>query len=143
MKKAEDCGYKIYTEITKELLDSVREGDLIKVNDWTAPYKVMGVSENYFVMQRYNFGKLWYSVCEKKPWPGIRHNAMRGGMFHVSTDNWIFGSPVFFEGEYDFTNKEKTDAYLQTFERGEAALSERRGYPITQIAIKKAAKKEE
>ena len=40
MKKS----YEQYTDITKELLDSIRVGDLVKVNDWKKPPRVKGVS---------------------------------------------------------------------------------------------------
>lgn len=42
--------YKHYTEITKEILDSIKAGMLVKINDWKRPMKVVGVSENYFCM---------------------------------------------------------------------------------------------
>ena len=44
--------YKIFINITKEVLDSVKPGDLVKVNDWKKPLKVIAVSDNYFVMAR-------------------------------------------------------------------------------------------
>lgn len=84
-------GYEQHTTITKELLDGIKVGDLIKVNDWKKPLRVKGVSDNYFVMATKQFGDTIYSVCEKKPWGGIRYNAMVGGMFHVGRDSWTFG----------------------------------------------------
>lgn len=125
--------YQNYTEITKELLDSVQVGDLVKCNDWKVPYRVYGVSENYFVMARRMFKNWCYSVCEKKPWPGIRHNAMTGGMFHIGTDNWIFG----YIGGYDFTDPDNAKEYLDCFENGETELSVRRSCPLESISIKK------
>jgi len=125
-------GYTIYEEITKEVLDGVKVGDLVKCNDWTVPYRVKGVSEHYFVMTRKQFGATYYSICEKKPWPGIRHNAMTGGMFHIGPDHWIFG----WIGGYDFDDQENMAEYLNSLEAGETAISERRGCPLTSIAIK-------
>ena len=127
-------GYEIYTEITKELLDSVKVGDLVKCNDWKVPFRVKGVSENYFVMARKTFGQTDYSICEKKPWPGIRHNAMTGGMFHISTDDWIFG----WSGGYDFDDQQNMAAYLASLEKGETCISERRGCPLTTMVIKRS-----
>ena len=60
-------GYEQHTTITKELLDGIKVGDLIKVNDWKKPLRVKGVSDNYFVMATKQFGDTIYSVCEKKP----------------------------------------------------------------------------
>lgn len=139
-------GYKAFTEITKELLDGVAVGDLIKVNDWKKPLRVKGVSKDYFVMATKQFGETVYSVCEKKPWGGIRHNAMIGGMFHVGTDGWIFGSPVWSGSGYDFDDAEKTKKYLETFELPEEAedhsfISPRRAIPIFEIYIKREGEK--
>lgn len=126
--------YEIHEEITKEVLDSVQVGDLVKCNDWTVPYRVKGVSENYFVMARKMFGQTSYSICEKKPWPGIKYNAMTGGMFHIGPDNMVFG----WIGGYDFDDEANTAEYLEALESGELAISERRGCPLTCIAVKRA-----
>lgn len=132
--------YIHYSNVTREILDTICVEDLIKINDWKMPLRVKAVSENYFVMTRKQFGHTVYSVCSKRPWNGIRHNAMRGGMFHCSTDSWVFGSPlsVDYENLYDFENSEANDAYLLSFESGESELSERRGIPIYELYIKKA-----
>ena len=123
--------YKTYTEITKELLDQIEVGDLIKVNDWDNPLQVKAVSENYFVMATKLFGDTEYSVCEKKQWGGIRYNKMIGGMFHVGTDSWVFGWP----GDYNFDNPEIAAKYLKSFEDGESELSPRNTVPIFTIQI--------
>lgn len=125
--------YKTYDEITKELLDGIVVGDLVKVNDWKKPLRVKAVSENYFVMATKAFGKTIYSVCEKKRWDGIMYSAMRGGMFHVGRDSWIFG----WLGGYDFDNPKTANKYLQSFERGKSELSPRSAIPIYEIHIKR------
>jgi hypothetical protein len=135
--------YEVHKSITKEILDSIKVGDLIKVNDWKMPLRVKGVSENYFVMSRKAFGEnCIYSVCEKKPWGGIRHNDMTGGMFHVGRDSWLFGAPVDFGDSdyYDFDNTEATAAYLATFETEESEISCRNAIPICTLYIKRARK---
>ena len=131
-------------QITKEVLNSIKVGDLVKVNDWKRPLRVRAVSEDYFVMAVRMLGKWDYSVCEKKPWCGTRHNAMTGGMFHVGTDAWIFGSPIWHEfgcKGYDFDNPEASQAYVNTFElpegnREHAFISPRRAVPIRSLYIK-------
>lgn len=136
--------YKIFINITKEVLDSVKPGDLVKVNDWKKPLKVIAVSDNYFVMARKLFGEWEYSVCEKKPWGGIRYNAMIGGKFHVGTDGWVFGSPTWIDfdcEEYDFDNLEASQAYINSFElsednRDHSIISPRNAVPIASIYIK-------
>ena len=125
--------YEIYDEVSKKVLDSVQVGDLVKFNDWAAAYRVKGVSENYFVAARKMFGQVGYTICEKKRWPGIRYNAMRGGMYHIGPDNLIFGWP---EG-YDFDNEEVMERYLRALETERIAISERRGCPVYRIEIKR------
>jgi hypothetical protein len=136
--------YRNFTDVTKEILDNIKVGDLIKVNDWNKPLKVRAVSENYFVMASRMFGKWDYSVCEKKVWIGIKHNSMVGGKFHVGTDGWLFGSPVWYEfncNGYDFDNTEASQAYISAFElprshREHAFISPRNAVPIFSISIK-------
>lgn len=139
--------YNIYEEITKELLDSIKVGDLIKINDWNKPLRVRAVSKNYFVMASKMFGKWNYSVCEKIPWDGIIYNDMRGGFFHVGVDSWTFGSPIWCKfneyGSYDFENIDASQAYIESFELKEneensSSISMRRGtIPIYKIEIKR------
>ena len=131
--------YIHYTNVTKEMLDGVKVGDLIKVNDWKKPMRVKAVSENYFVMTKKQFGETWYSVCAKLPWGGIRYNAMIGGMFHCSTDSFLFGCPlsVDYPKLYEFEDEESNQKYLQAFEDGEYELSERRGIAIYDLYVKR------
>lgn len=42
--------YKHYENITREVLDTIKAGDLVRVNDWTCPMLVKAVSKNFFVM---------------------------------------------------------------------------------------------
>lgn len=130
--------YVHYTNVTREILDTIKVGDLIKVNDWKKPLRVKAVSDNYFVMTSKMFGDTCYSVCSKLPWGGIRYNSMRGGMFHCSTDNWVFGSPlgIDYKDLYQFENEEANQKYLQQFEDGECELSERRGVAIYDLYVK-------
>lgn len=130
--------YTHYTDVTREILNTIKVGDLIRVNDWKRPMRVKAISENYFIMTQKMFGETCYSVCSKLPWDGIRYNAMRGGMFHCSTDNWIFGSILCSEYDnlYEFENEEANQKYLQEFESGETELSQRRAIPIYDLYVK-------
>lgn len=135
--KRRATGYQVHEQVTKKVLDGIRVDDLIKVNDWKKPMRVRGVSENYAVMTESQFGKLYYSVIEKKPWDGVRYNAMRGGLFHCGKDDWIFGSTNF---DYKFDDPTAIEKYLQEFEGGETHLSERNAIPIMRIEIKGGGK---
>ena len=130
--------YVHYTEITREILDTIKVGDLVRVNDWKKPMKVKAVSENYFVMTQNMFGDTYYSVCSKLPWDSVRHNAMVGGMFHCGCDDWIFGSPLTIghENVYQFNNEETNKRYLQDFEDGKTHISERNGIAIYDLYVK-------
>ena len=132
--------YTHYNNITREILDTIKVGDLIKVNDWESPMEVKAVSENYFVMTENRDGEMYYSVCSKLPWDGIRYNSMVGGMFHCGTDNWVFGSSLQFEYEnvYYFENEECNKKYLEEFERGECKLSFRTSIAIYDLYVKTA-----
>lgn len=130
--------YVHYSDITREILDTIKVGDLIKVNDWTKPMRVKAVSENYFVMTRKQFKDTYYSVCSKLPWDGVKHNNMIGGMFHCGSDDWIMGSSLCVDHEkvYEFNDPEVSALYLQEFENGETHISERNGIPIYDLYIK-------
>lgn len=130
--------YIHYDNVTREILDTIKVGDLIKVNDWKKPMRVKAISENYFVMTKNMFGDTWYSVCSKLPWGGVRYNRMVGGMFHCSTDNMIFGSILSadYPDLYKFENEEANQKYLQEFENGDLELSERRGIAIYDLYVK-------
>lgn len=125
--------YRHYDNITKEILDSIKVRNLIRINDRKRGTRVVGVSDNYFVMIRKVCGNIAYSVCEKKPWGGIRYNAMRGGMFHCSTDNTLFG---YMDFDYKFDDEEQIKRYLDAFESGEIELSVRRAVPIYDLYVK-------
>lgn len=130
--------YTHYTNVTKEILDTIKVGDLIKVNNWKKPMRVKAVSKNYFVMTKKQFNDTYYSVCSKLPWKGIRYNSMVGGMFHCSTDTFLFGCPlsIDYPNLYKFENEEANQKYLQKFENGKYELSERRGIAIYDLYVK-------
>ena len=81
--------YIEYRNITKELLDSIKIGDLIKCNNWTVPLKVNAVSENYFVMVRKLFDKTEYSICQKTV-PNWSRNNVSGTTPIIGVDNKLF-----------------------------------------------------
>lgn len=121
-------------EITREILDSVKIGDYVRCNDWKRSMKVVGVSENYFVMAIKAFGRWIYSVCEKTPFKGIRHNSLIGGYFSIGTDNYSFGVPM--KNAYEFDNEEFISKYLKAFEEKDCELSMRRSCALISIAIR-------
>ena len=125
-------------QVTKELLDSIKFGDLVKVNDWKKSLRVKGVTNNYFAMTINQLGKTVYSICEKKRRTSGQHNRMTPNMFHVSRDAWVFG----WKWDYNFENHDAVIDYLKSFEEVPeglelSRLSERAGIPIEEIWIKR------
>lgn len=58
-------GFVHYKDITRKILDTIKVGDEILVNNWTDPMTVKCVSENYFVMTCVKDEDTYYSVCSK------------------------------------------------------------------------------
>lgn len=133
--------FELYQNVSRLDLDTLKVGDQVKVNDWEDAMTVKAVSENYLVMTCQKDGDVYYSVCSKLPWHGIRHNAMRGGMFHCSTDDWVWGSPLCIEHKdvYKFEDPELSAQYLQDFEDGKCHLSERCGIPIYDLYVRRGS----
>ena len=136
-----------YTEITKELLDSIAVGDFVAIQDWDEMYEVRAVSDNYFLMASTSPEKEgWYSICEKKPF-GYTHNDRRNGMFHCGTDFWAFGyidsfddfsdDPNGSENPYTFKNSKFNKSYLMSLEKEETKLSARTSVPIYELYLKR------
>lgn len=124
--------YIHYTNITREILDTIKVGDLVKINDWGKPLRVKAVSNNFFVMAQKQFKNTVYSVCSKLPFEGIRYNNMRNGMFHCGTDDSVFGSPH----GYEFGNEKEANTYLKDFENGNLHLSFRTSIPVFDLYVK-------
>jgi hypothetical protein len=125
--------YVNHENVTREILDTVKVGDLIKCNDWEAPMRVVGVSTNYFVMIQKAFGNTLYSVCEKIPCDHSR-NHYNEDYFRIGTDDYIGGCG--FGSEWD--NADAVKKYLEEFESGETELSVRRAINLERISTKSA-----
>ena len=137
--KSEYILYSPDLPVTREDLDSICVGDLVKINDWKKPMRVKAVSKNYFVMSSNFFGKPYYAICSKKPFDGKGHyNGIVGGMFYCGPDAWIFGSPLTerYENLYEFNNDEANKQYLKSLEEGETSISTRKSIAIYDLYVK-------
>ena len=116
--------YRDYDTITSEVLDTVKVGDKVRINDWKMPLTVKGISEHFFVMERNAFRHPLYSVVDKR-------NLFAG------PDNKIFGHPLTITHKdlYRFFDGEVTAQYLEDFENGNVEVSQRRGVRIESISI--------
>lgn len=124
--------YKTYgiNEITKELLNTIGVGDLIKCNNWRTPLKVKAVSEHYFVMTRPFFDKTEYSICQKFI-PNWRRNNVSGENFIIGLDDRLFNTIG------DYSIKENAEELLRRMESGEYEMSVRSSVDLIRISIKK------
>ena len=121
--------YITYNDITKEILDTVKVGDLIKCNDFKTPLRVIGVSENYFIMVRKAFSSYIYSICEKNK---VNHsrNSYHEGSFRIGTDNYVFG-------KFDYLDIKDVNEALIELENSEMELSVRTSVDLNSISIKR------
>lgn len=128
-----------FEQPTSELLDSIKPGDLVWVNDWHNPFQVKCVSSNYFVMTGFDDGEQMYSICSKKPFPGESHNGVCFGDFYCGPDFWTFGSALVGKHKdlYSFTNKTANRKYMESLESGETQISMRRMARIDRIRVLK------
>lgn len=124
-------------QITKDVLDSIKVGDLVEINDWGRWFEVKAVSENYFVVVTADkTDNKEYSVISKVPFAG-KYKDLIDGAFYCGPDYYIFGHPLCAEYDhlYDFDNAEANDAYLKTFEEGKAEISMRQRVSIWYLNI--------
>lgn len=126
-----------FEQPTKELLDSVKPGDLIWINSWHKPFQVKCVSPNYFVMTGSDDGEHMYSIVSKKPFSGGSLNGVSTGDFYCGPDFWIFGSTLTSKHKdlYLFTNNSANRKYMKSLEDCETQISMRRMAKINQIRI--------
>ena len=130
--------YEIYdkTNITKELLNTIKVGDFIKVNTWKRPMKVIAVSENFFIMWRKHFDTFMYSICEKNK-RGYAHNMFYRPKCGFDDDEFVCGPDNYVFGKYDYNDVDECREALVDLESGEMEVSQRRGWGIWHLEIKR------
>ena len=123
--------YETHNNISRELLDTIKRGDLVKCNDWKNALRVVATTNHFFLMARGAFGKTIYSVCDKRPL------SYRGGdHYRIGRDNLVFGH----ECGYKWETEEEALEYLSEFEHGEIELSHRGSVELEIINIKRIQK---
>ena len=129
--------YEIYpkTELTKEILDTIKVGDRIKVNSWKRPFTVRAVSKNYFIMIVPFFDSYRYSICEKNK-RGGRYNVCYRPECGYYEDEFVCGPDDHF-CLHDYQDPKECEIALKELETGELEVSTRHGLGIWQIAIKR------
>lgn len=126
--------YKNYENPTKEILDTLEIGDTVKCNKWREPYKVVAISDNYFIMTRPIKGKTYvsYSICYKNKAGFTRMHSENCGILpdlpYIGPDFSLFGR---------FHYIDDCEDALKQLESGELEISERRGVSLNNIWIKR------
>lgn len=119
--------YEVFERPTKELLDTIKVGDMIKCNNWKESYRVKVVSENYFIATRPFFGNVLYTICHKDK-AGFQHNSIVEDLPYIGPDDYVFGN---------FSYKDDYDDAIKELEAGEMSVSERNGVALYSIQIKR------
>ena len=111
-----------------EVVNSLKLGDKLAINDWKAKYTVCGISPN-FVLAHYG---QHYTIISRKPTPSDYHfNGVRGGEIRCAPDWWIFG---YVDG-YRFTDENWVTKYLTTLEEGETEMSQKKHATVWFISV--------
>lgn len=124
--------YELFEKPTKELLDTIKVGDMIKCNDWKESYRVKAVSENYFIATRPYFGDVMYTICHKAN-AGFEHE--HGDSYGIEKDLPYIGPDNYIFGNYDY--KDDCEDAIKELESGEMEVSERSGTALKSIQIKR------
>ena len=142
--------FKKYDNPNKEILDLIKVGNIIRINERVQPYLVTGVSENFIVaIYLRDKGKEFYTytVINKNPakwdWNKVEKDKPYCGP--DNSNGCYFGDTDKFEGNYYALEDEKwLKGYLNAFEEGLAnkqkasplEVSVRHGLAIRRIRIK-------
>lgn len=121
--------------ITKELLDTIKVGDKVRINNWRAYFDVVAVSKNYFIMTRPVKDTFLYSICEKNK-RGYEHNLCYQPKCGFSSDEFVCGADDHW-CKYDYSKKNELKLAIKELEEGELKVSTKRGLGIKKIYIKR------
>ena len=129
--------YEVYEkpDITKELLNTIKVGDFIKVNTWKRPMKVVAVSENFFIMWKKHFGTWAYSICEKNK-RGYERNLIYRPHNGFMADEFVCGHDDHYT-KYDYSDEKECKKALKDLESGELEVTTRHGWGIWHLEIKR------
>lgn len=109
-----------------EVVNSLKLGDKLSINDWNAKYTVCGISQR-FVLAHYG---QHYTIISRFPSP-FTHNAIRKGDVVCAPDWFLFG----YSGGYDFTNPNWVTQYMIDLESGVTEQSHKKGCAVYFIAV--------
>lgn len=111
------------------IINSIKIGDKLSINDWNAKYTVCGISEHYILA---HYGR-HYTIISRKPIDsiGYNYNGVRHGDYVCAPDWWIFG----YMNGYYFTDEEWVKEYMTSLETGETEQSQKKHAPIWFISV--------
>ena len=108
------------------VVNSLRLGDKIVVNDWHAKYTVCGTSQRYVLA---HYGQ-HYTILSRFL-SEFTHNAIRKGEVICAPDWFIFGYPH----GYDFTNPDWVAQYMADLESGDTQQSQKKGCCVFFLSV--------
>lgn len=128
--------YNIYekNDITKELLNTIKFGDYIKINTWKMPMKVIATSDNFIILLKKHFDTFAYSIIEKNK-RGYEHNLIYRPENGFMADEFVCGADDHY-CKYNYSNQTECEKALKELESGELEVSQRHGWGIWHIEIK-------
>ena len=122
---------------TKELVEHIKPGDIIWVNNWKSPFCVKCVSKNYFIATSEDDGERIYTICSKNPFNGQGHSSVKSGDFYCGPANCSI-EKFFWQKRknlYDFSDKNLNRKYLDALENGKNKILEHKMATIDEIVV--------
>ena len=111
-----------------KVLNSIKLGDKLAINDWKAKYTVCGLSQNFVLAHSGQH----YTIIERHPMPDdYCLNGVRGDDIRCGPDWWVFG---YVDG-YDFTNKDWVAKYMTNLELGLTEISQKKHAPVFFLGV--------
>lgn len=109
--------------IDKGILDGIKLGNKVSCNDWKDEMIVVGVSNNYIVLNGYDS----YAIIEKKKVDHSRNHYTKGS-FRVGACDHVFMM-------YDTSKEDDVQKLLNELETGETNLSVRNSVDLKIVTV--------
>ena len=116
------------TKEIMEVLQNIRLGDKLAINDWKARYTVCGISPNYVLA---HYGQHYTIIAKHPTGKDYWYNGVRGNEIRCAPDWWIFG----YKDGYNFTDEKWVHQYMQELENGFTEMSKKKHAPVVFLSV--------